>query len=111
MPAKEYSSWIKEARPEQNLVATAHDKQLPSMIVPTQQSRTSLLFDNEPLSQIAKDLGRTFNVKILIEGNIADEVFYGDFRNGENLYQILDIISLTGDMKYKIQQGKVTIYK
>lgn len=111
VPAKEYSSWIKEARPEQNLVATAHDKQLPSMIVPTQQSRTSLLFDNEPLSQIVKDLGRTFNVKILIEGNIADEVFYGDFRNGENLYQILDIISLTGDMKYKIQQGCVTIYK
>lgn len=111
VPAKEYSSWIKEARPEQNQMATAHDKQLPSMIVPTLQSRTTLLFDNEPLSQITKDLGRTFNVKIQIEGNLADEVFYGDFRNGENLYQILDIISLTGDLKYKIQQGCVTIYK
>lgn len=108
--AREYSSWTNE-KPEANESAMAHDKQLPSMVVPTQQSRTSLLFDNEPLSQIVKDLGRTFNVKITLEGNISNEVFYGDFRNGENLYQILDIISLAGDVKYKIQNGSVTIYK
>jgi len=109
--AQEYNSWAREVKANQGETATAHDKKLPTMIVPSVESRTSLLFDNEPLSQIAKDLSRTFNVEIKTEGNISDEVFYGDFRNGENLYQILDIISLTGDVKYKIQQGSVIIYK
>lgn len=109
--AKEYGSWIQEPILSQDDRTTAHDKQLPTMIVPTNQSRTSLIFDNEPLSQIVKDLGRTFNVRIQTEGKISDEVFYGDFRNGENLYQILDIISLTADVKYKIQKGMVILYK
>lgn len=109
--AKEYGSWMQGATLAQDEQTTAHDKKLPTMIVPTTQSRTSLIFDNEPLSQIVKDLGRTFNVKIQTEGKISDEVFYGDFRNGENLYQILDIISLTADVKYKIQKGMVILYK
>lgn len=109
--AKEYGSWMQEPTLAQDDRTTAHDKKLPTMIVPTTQSRTSLIFDNEPLSQIVKDLGRTFNVKIQTEGKISDEVFYGDFRNGEDLYQILDIISLTADVKYKIQNGMVILYK
>lgn len=109
--AKEYSMWIEQNPLAQNTNSADYDKKLPTMIVPSSQSRTSLLFDNEPLSQIVKDLQRTFNVEIHLETNVKDEVFYGDFRNGENLYQILDIISLTGDVKYKISQGKVIIYK
>lgn len=109
--AREYSLWTKPAPLAHNPQAADYDRKLPTMIVPTTQSHTSLIFDNEPLSQIVKDLQRTFNVEIRLEANVKDEVFYGDLRNGENLYQILDIISLTADVKYRISQGKVIIYK
>lgn len=75
------------------------------------QWTSSLIFDNEPLEQIVRDLGRAFNVDIQIQGNISDEVFYGDFRNDESLSQILDIIASTAHVRYSLQGNKVIIFK
>lgn len=108
--AADYVAWT-ASDTRQQPQGTKQDGALPTMVQPNSQSRQSLIFDNEPLEQIVCDLGRAFNVEIHIEGDISGEVFYGDFRNGESLRQILDIIASTSDINYRIRDGKVTIYK
>lgn len=108
--AADYAAWTTSGA-HQQAQDTKDDGALPTMVQPNRQSRQSLIFDNEPLEQIVCDLGRAFNVEIHIEGDISDEVFYGDFRNDESLRQILDIIASTSDIRYRIHDGKVTIYK
>lgn len=82
------------------------------MKVPSASMRSTLLFDEESLSQIARDLSRAFNVDIrLANSDIASRVYYGDFRNDETLYNILDVITSMGDIRYEIKDNVIWITK
>jgi len=109
--AENYREWTATAHEKATDTGNGGDSRLPTMVVPDAALRKSLIFDHEPLSQIVRDLGRTFNVEIHTDDNISDEVFYGDFRNDESLYHILDIISSTSNVEYTIDSGKVNIRK
>ena len=87
-------------------------RSLPQMHTPNQTFRNTLFFDEEPLSQIVKDLSRAYNVTIQLGcKEIATGIYYGDFRNEENLYEILDVITSSGEIYYEVRDNKIIINK
>lgn len=109
--APNFCQWTATTVAPKKQKAYGNDGQQSEMTVPDKPACQSLIFDNEPLSQIVRDLGRTFNVEIQIGSDIADDVFYGDFRNGESLYHVLDVIAAGCNAEYKIDNGKIIMYK
>lgn len=110
--AIDYILWTSEKRENVAVIPDSHDKQLPLMKVPSASIRTTLLFDEVSLYQISRDLSRAFNVDIrMATPDIASRVYYGDFRSDEMLYQILDIITSSGDIHYEIRGNTIWICK
>ena len=71
-----------------------------------------LFFDEELLPDIAKELERSYNVKI----HIADEQlthnrFYALFnRKEQTIYNVLDIITATNQVRYKVEGDSILLY-
>ena len=71
-----------------------------------------LFFDEELLPDIAKKLERSYNVKI----HIADEQlthnrFYALFnRKEQTIYNVLDIITATNQVRYKVEGDSILLY-
>lgn len=107
--AHEYQDWTLSC----NQTMPASPSQHSATISNTKEKiNNTLIFDEEPLTQIVKELGRTFNVQIqLADSSIATNTYYGDFRNKENIYQILDAITQNSELKYKIESNQIIIYK
>lgn len=65
-----------------------------------------------PLKEIAKQLERIFNVDICItSSDIEDIVLTGDFLRGENLEQILRVITADKRLKYRTEEYMIYIDK
>jgi len=63
-----------------------------------------------PLKEIVKQLERIFNVNICItSSNIEDIILTGDFLRGENLDQILRVITADKRLKYRIEEYAIYI--
>lgn len=110
--ANEYVMWT-EARQESTTMGQKNNSQkLIEMTVPNSTLRNTLFFDEETLSQIVKDLSRSFNVVIEIQdAEIASNIYYGDFRNEESIYDILNVITSFDNIQYKIENDKIIITK
>ena len=113
-----YTAWT-QLRPEDVMPETVareaeSDSLLPDMRVPTSTMRNILFFDEEPLSQIVRDLGRAFNIRIQInpeDSILGEEKYYGDFRNGEDIYEIMGIITSGGNLTYRVERNTIIISK
>ena len=71
-----------------------------------------LFFDEELLPDIAKELERSYNVKIHI-ANDSLKTFrlYGNFvRREQNIQEVLEALASTEKMQYKIEERNITIY-
>jgi len=69
-----------------------------------------MIIDSEDLSTISILLERKFNVSIHIESKeLENYKFKGVFQK-ETLEQVLNILRLSAPLKYKIENGNVTIY-
>lgn len=67
-------------------------------------------FDGLTFENIARQLERNFNVHIHISSDkLKDIAFTGDFVRGENLEQILHVMTLDKRMRYKIEGNQVYI--
>jgi transmembrane sensor len=70
-----------------------------------------IFFDEEKLSDIATELERCYNIKIVVEPNVRDIRFYGNFNTANSsLDEILHMISITELVKYKYDNGKYILY-
>lgn len=71
-----------------------------------------LIFDGEPLQDIVKTLERSYNVNITIVGSHLLKLrFYGDFpRQEQPLGEVLDALSATGKIHYKMKERDITLY-
>ena len=71
-----------------------------------------LFFDEELLPDIAKELERSYNVKIHIATDSLKSVrFYGNFvRREHNIQEVLEALASTEKMQYKIEERNITIY-
>lgn len=69
-------------------------------------------FINQPLNKIAKQLERSFNVRIEIIGDdLKKASFTGDFIRGENIDQILRVMTANRHIKYDIDGDYIIISK
>ena len=71
-----------------------------------------LFFDEMPLSDIVKELNRSYNVKIHIANDSLKTFrFYGNFvRREQNIQEVLEALASTEKMQYKIEERNITIY-
>lgn len=71
-----------------------------------------LLFDEDLLPDIVRELERSYHVQIEIENeDLKQTRFYGQFNQLEqNIYEVLDMLSETGKLKYR-EEGKVIYLK
>ena len=70
-----------------------------------------LFFDEELLPDIAKELERSYNVKIHIANDSLKTFrFYGNFvRREQNIQEVLEALASTEKMQYKIEERNITI--
>ncbi len=75
-------------------------------------TRGYLIFNGESLADIAKDLERSYNVEVTIKNRaLLDLHFYGSFvRQEQSIGEVLDVLSATHKIKYKIEGHHVTLY-
>ena len=71
-----------------------------------------LFFDEELLPDIAKELERSYNVKIHIANDSLKTFrFYGNFvRREQNIQEVLEALASTEKMQYKIEESNITMY-
>lgn len=71
-----------------------------------------LFFDEKLLPDIAKELERSYNVKIHIANDSLKTFrFYGNFvRREQNIQEVLEALASTEKMQYKIEERNITIY-
>ena len=71
-----------------------------------------LFFDEELLPDIAKELERTYNVKIHIANDsLRTFRFYGNFiRTEQSIQEVLEALASTEKLQYKIEERTITIY-
>ncbi len=70
----------------------------------------NLFFDEETLGQIIRDLERAFDIRISVDDSIPlNYKYYGDFRNGESLEEILSVLCKKQRMSYTINNREVYI--
>lgn len=72
-----------------------------------------LFFDEELLPDIAKELERSYNVKISLEDPSLDTCrFYGNFeRKEQTIQEILEMLASTGKLQYHINGRNIRLYK
>ena len=109
--AKSYAMWT---HPKQEILdvipSNVTGQPTASIRVPSVTIRNTLFFNEEPLSQIVRDLERAFNVKIEIKDRqLSTERFYGDFRNDETITEILDIMAANNPLYYTIDGDEIII--
>ena len=74
-------------------------------------TKDELYFDELLLEDIAKQLSRSFNVKIEVADSLKNQRFYGSFRIvGSSIEEILETISSTNRMKYKYENNRYVVY-
>lgn len=71
-----------------------------------------LFFDEMPLSDIVKELNRSYNVKIrIVDKQLSHNRFYALFnRKEQTIYNVLDIITATNQVKYKVEGDSILLY-
>jgi ferric-dicitrate binding protein FerR (iron transport regulator) len=71
-----------------------------------------LHFRKQKLQDIVRSLERNFNVEITItDSKLSQEEFTCEFKDAENLTEILNILKMTKKLDYSIKSSKVTITK
>ena len=71
----------------------------------------SFSFINIPLKDIAADLERSFGTQIVVaDAKVASQRFLAFFTNGEDLDEILSLLSRNGDLRVVRSDGTVYLY-
>jgi ferric-dicitrate binding protein FerR (iron transport regulator) len=77
----------------------------------TEWTNGYLFFDEELLTDIVRELERSYNVKFtLTDDSLENLRFYGNFVRGENkIEDILDVLASTDKIKYKIEGENIEL--
>lgn len=67
------------------------------------------MFDGEPLTQVMKQLSRWYNVEITYEDDFSGTLIGGSVSKFANIRDVLDILELTGKIKFEIKGTKVVV--
>ncbi|GAA0538274.1 FecR family protein [Chitinophaga japonensis] len=71
--------------------------------------KNKLVFDDEPLQQVALKLERWYDVKVIIADKALEQVEYSGVFENEDISQVLYALQLTGNFHYTIRGKVITI--
>jgi len=66
-------------------------------------------FNQTPLKTAMTEIGRWYNIEINYQGNLDNMYFGGSFSRSKSLQEVLDILSSTAAMKFKIEGRRVIV--
>lgn len=69
------------------------------------------LFDNTPLSTIADQLAKWYDIQVVFKDPVQSERFYGMIDRGKNLSQVLKMLEKTQTVRFKLQANTLYITK
>jgi len=61
------------------------------------------MFDNEPLESIMKRLGRWYDAEVVYQNAPKNIRLYGIVSRSKNISTVLEILEMTGQVKFKIE--------
>ncbi len=88
---------------KQSSVTNAHDF--------TGWIHNELRFENESLGEIAKNIQRIYNVEIIFSSERIKKLRYTGTVANNSLESVLNIITLTSPLSFKIEKNKVMLYE
>jgi ferric-dicitrate binding protein FerR (iron transport regulator) len=67
------------------------------------------VFENEKIEAIMKMVERWYNVQVVYQGEMPEDVFHGSVSRFENVSQVLDILESTGRIHFKMEGRKIYV--
>jgi ferric-dicitrate binding protein FerR (iron transport regulator) len=77
--------------------------------VETSWVKNRLVFDKEPLKDIALKIERWYNVRVIIKNDDLNEEIYTASFEDESLEQVMEALKLAGNFRYTIKKKEVII--
>ncbi|MGJ1197212.1 FecR family protein [Sphingobacterium spiritivorum] len=66
-------------------------------------------FNAEPIESVMRKISRWYDVEIYYEGDMKDKMFSGTLSRFSDVKDILDVMTLTGVVKFKIKDRKIYV--
>lgn len=66
-------------------------------------------FDSNRIDQVMKELSRWYDIEVDYSGKISDEKFSGNISKYKNISEVLNMLSYSNDVKFKIEGRRVTV--
>lgn len=67
------------------------------------------VFRDEPLESLMKRISRWYNIEVDYKGDMGSNTFGGKFSKNSTLSELLRSLELTGTVKFKTQERRVTV--
>ena len=67
------------------------------------------VFESERLPSVMQKIGRWYNVDTIYEGSVSDKTFTGTISRFEDIDKLLQIITYTSNVKFKIKGRRITV--
>ncbi|MNQ92505.1 fec operon regulator FecR [compost metagenome] len=67
------------------------------------------MFDNEDIKIAMRQISRWYNVEVVYQGDLSDLDFTGTMPRTYSLKQLLRVLELTGNFKFKIEGRRITV--
>jgi len=77
----------------------------------TAWKNNKFMFENEDIHDIMRMVGRWYDVDISYEGNVTGEKFEGSVSRFTNVSKVLNILQLTGNVHFKIEERRIIVSK
>lgn len=68
-------------------------------------------FNNEHIEGIMRLLSRWYNIKVTYQGPVSSEGFYGKISRSKNISEVLEMLSNTKKVHFKIQGREVAVFR
>lgn len=69
------------------------------------------LFADEDLESVMRKIARWYNVELIYDSEIPEERLSGQISRSRNLSEVLRMLELSGDTKFRIEDGAVHIFR
>lgn len=66
-------------------------------------------FEGEPIQSIMRKISRWYNVEVVYEGPVSTDKFKGTISRYQNISEVLDMLTLTKLVKFKLEGRRVTV--
>ncbi len=67
------------------------------------------IFDHESIESIMRKVSRWYNVEVSYSGNMSNKDFAGTISRDKNVSELLEMLELTGAVKFKIEGRRITV--